>query len=318
MNKKAFFFIDDVIWIFRDLTRQRPASLFDNPFLKVLKIAHERYGMRVQLHVFYRTDFYYGNDEFTLAEMTDAYKEEWEEASDWIKIGFHSKQEFPDYPFVNATYEDVAAIWTDIRQEIIRFAGEKTVAHSTVAHWGTLSKAAVRALRDGGFRLLSTNTGERWMYNGDPASLPYGHAGRLLQNRQPETMVYSRGTRDTAINNSLCGYNYHTPEQHASIRDNLQTIYDAEMDVHFKKLGDGPCLNLYALNELEEHFAPLLGNEYVGYAVHEQYFYKDYYAYQPEYPAKILKAAEILSKAGYTYFFAEEMVDECETEGSVK
>ena len=53
MNKKAFFFIDDVIWIFRDLTRQQPASLFDNPFLKALKTAHDRYGLKVQLHVFY-------------------------------------------------------------------------------------------------------------------------------------------------------------------------------------------------------------------------------------------------------------------------
>ena len=72
MQKKAFFFIDDVIWVFRDLTRERPASLFDNPFMKCLKEAHDRYGMKVQLHAFYRTDFFYGNDEFTLAEMTDA------------------------------------------------------------------------------------------------------------------------------------------------------------------------------------------------------------------------------------------------------
>ena len=64
--KKAYFFIDDVIWLFRDLTRQRPASMFDNFFLKELKKAHDLYGAKFQLNVFYRTDFYYGNDEFTL------------------------------------------------------------------------------------------------------------------------------------------------------------------------------------------------------------------------------------------------------------
>ena len=30
--KKAHFLIDDVIWVLRDITRQRPNSLFDNPF----------------------------------------------------------------------------------------------------------------------------------------------------------------------------------------------------------------------------------------------------------------------------------------------
>ena len=35
--KRAYFYIDDVIWLFRDLTRQRPASLFDNFMLKQLK-----------------------------------------------------------------------------------------------------------------------------------------------------------------------------------------------------------------------------------------------------------------------------------------
>lgn len=311
-NKKTFFFIDDVIWVFRDLTRKRPASLFDNPYMKVLKEAHDRYGMKVQLHAFYRTDFYYGNDEFTLADMTDAYKAEWEEASDWIKIGFHSKQEFPDYPFVNATYEDAAGVWGDMKREIIRFAGEKSVAWSTCAHWGALSKAAVRALHDGGIRLISPSVSESpcWEYNGDPASLPYGHAGRLLQNRQPETKVFSRGTRNKAIDNSLCGYNYLAPEVHRAIKNTLETVYDGEMDVYYKKLSVAPCLNLYELAELEQEFGPHLDKEFIGYAVHEQYFYEDYFAYQPEYAAKILKAAEILSKAGYTYFFAEEMIEE--------
>ena len=51
-GKKAFFYIDDVVWVFRDLTRQCPKSLFDNAFLGVLKEAHERYGMKIQLNCF--------------------------------------------------------------------------------------------------------------------------------------------------------------------------------------------------------------------------------------------------------------------------
>jgi len=126
LEKKAFFFIDDVIWTLRDLTRNKPASLFDNPFLKVLKTAHDLYGLKVQLNVFYRTDFYYGDDEFTLADVTDAYRAEWEAASDWLKLAFHAKQEFPDYPFVNADYDTVKHVFDVTQKEVFRFAGEKS------------------------------------------------------------------------------------------------------------------------------------------------------------------------------------------------
>ena len=71
MNKKFHFFIDDVIWSLRDLTRIKPQSMFDIPFFKVLKNAHDRYGMKVQLNLFYRTSAYYGNDDFCLADVTD-------------------------------------------------------------------------------------------------------------------------------------------------------------------------------------------------------------------------------------------------------
>ena len=37
--KKAYFYIDDVIWSLRDLTQKRPKSLFDNPFFGMLKKA---------------------------------------------------------------------------------------------------------------------------------------------------------------------------------------------------------------------------------------------------------------------------------------
>ena len=68
MEKIAYFFIDDVIWVFRDIARQKPKSVFDNAFMKMLKKAHDDNGLAVQLNIFYRTDFFYGTDEFTLAD----------------------------------------------------------------------------------------------------------------------------------------------------------------------------------------------------------------------------------------------------------
>ena len=52
MNKKAYFYIDDTIWVLRDLTRTKPKSLFDAPLFKVLKKAHDEYGLKTQLNLF--------------------------------------------------------------------------------------------------------------------------------------------------------------------------------------------------------------------------------------------------------------------------
>ena len=67
MEKLSYFFIDDVIWVFRDIARQKPNSIFDNDYMKMLKRAHDDNGHTVQLHLFYRTAFFYGDDEFTLS-----------------------------------------------------------------------------------------------------------------------------------------------------------------------------------------------------------------------------------------------------------
>ena len=305
--KKAYFFIDDVIWVLRDLARQKPASLFDNPFMKMLKTAHDKYGMKVQLNLFYRTDSFYGYDMFSLADVTDAYKSEFEANSDWLKLAFHALEEFPDYPHVNASYEDTKWLFENIKKEVIRFAGEKSFAYSVCPHWLPMSKAAVKALKDCGVKLLDATRGDPEEYNGDPFSLPSGHAARLLQNRQPETKVFSRGGRDVAIDNSVCGYNHLTMTQYNETFDTLKTIYDEEIGIPFKTYCS-TCLNTTPFNELDEEFAPLIDREYVGICDHEQYFYADYLAYQPDYGDKIMKMCEILTSNGFEFICGEDII----------
>lgn len=307
MNKKAFLYIDDIIWTFRDLTRQRPKSMFDLPFLAMLKEAHEKYGMKVQLNVFYRMDAYYGNDEFTLKEVTDAYKNEWESASDWLKLGFHSKQEFPDYPYVNADYEQVKSDLDTIKGEIIRFAGEKSFATAVVPHWMPISKDGCRALRDGGIKLICVSTGETRPFNGDPASLPYGHYARLIFNRKPETVVYYRNTLDKAINNSLCAYN-HVPDIGNTLRT-TDVIKNEELGIYFKKFCNGPVLNLSKKENLIEELQPALSGEYMCAATHEQYFYPEYFSYQPDYADKLYMYCEQAQKNGFEFIHVQELVD---------
>ena len=309
MDKKVFFFIDDVIWVFRDLTRQKPKNLFDNPFLALLKEAHDKYGLKVQLNLFYQTDLYYGNDIFTLSEMTDAYKEEWDASSDWLKFGFHARQEFPDYPYINADYDHVYGDYKMIENEVIRFAGKNIMAKATTPHWRPISKDACLALRDCGIELLSATYGKKIPYDGDASSLPYGHAQRLLCNRKEETAIFVRNTNDTAIAKSLCGYNHITEEQLRKTVKNFDCVTDEETGLKFKSLGSDAngCLNLINKAEVLEWF-PKVSDTFYVYGTHEQYFYPDYFAYQEEYPEKLLLSAKLLSENGYEFIFSQDII----------
>ena len=306
MSKKAYFYIDDTIWVLREMTRTNPESMFDVPLFKVLKNAHDKYGTKVQLNLFYRTDSFYGNDEFTLSDVTDKYKSEWEKNSDWLKLAFHAKEEFPDYPHVNARYSDVYDLFKKIESEVFRFAGEKSFTYATCPHWLPVSEAGVRALYDCGVRLMDVTEGDVEEYNGNPDSLPYGHSARLLNNRQSETRVFTRGGRDVAIARSVCAYNHFTPEEN-TVKKTLGTIRDDATKMLFKQYCT-TCINLFGYDELEEEFANHIGNDYIGICDHEQYFYEDYFAYQPDYADKIYKMSEILTRNGYEFIFAEDLI----------
>ena len=310
MSKQYYFsFIDDVIWVFRDLTRQRPSSLFDNPFFKILKNSHEKYGLKTQLNLFYRTDYYYGMDEFNLSEMTDAYKEEFIAASDWLKLSFHSMQEFPDYPHVNSTYEDIYKLFNMIKNEIFRFAGEKSFGYGIIPHWLPVSREGCRALYDSGAKIVGVTVGKTMEYNGDPSTLPYGHAARLLQNRKPETKLFTRDTRDVAIESSICAYN-HFDALHLEQNDKvLGYVTDKELGIKFKKLDDNFDLNLFTNEELKEELKRRSGDELMCIGNHEQYFFKDYFAYQSEYEEKIYTMARTLQEAGRQCIFIEELIE---------
>jgi len=310
MEKVTLFFIDDVIWCLRDLTRNHPKSMFDVPFFKILKTANEKYGLKVQLNLFYRTDFFYGDDEFTLANVTADYKKEWEENSDWLKLAFHAKQEFPDYPYVNATYETVKNNFDAIKKEVCRFAGEKTFSYKVGCnHWLPMSKAGCRALVDSGMKVLSSSYGDKRPYNGDPSSLPYGHALRLLQNKQPETATFDRKSHNKAISRSVCGYNHISEEILEKTLHNKSYYVDPETGLGFKKLCTGICLNLLTKEQIVSELDALCDKEYIGVATHEQYFYEDYLAYQPDYAEKLYTYGDWVVKNGFTFINNEDLAD---------
>ena len=307
MKKLSCFYIDDVIWCLRDVAREKPKSVFDNAFFAILKRAHDDSGMKVQLNLFYRTDFFYGSDEFTLSDMPDCYKSEFEAASDWLRFTFHAKQEFPDYPYVNAKYEDVKKDCEKILCEIRRFAGEKSISHVCCPHWLPISREGCRALADSGIKRVSVSSGDTEEYTGDESVLPYGHAARLLQNRQPETRLFTRKTKNASIRASICGYNHVSSEVMATLLRKNHSILDEKTGIRFCAMGGCACLNLENLQTLGDVIKSVSDSEYIGIFNHEQYFYPDYYAYQPDYADKVYLAARLVSEAGYTFVNADEL-----------
>ncbi len=306
--KKAFFFTDDVIWCLRDVAREKPASLFDNEYFKMLKKCHDEWGLKVQMNLFYRTDFYYGDEEFTLAQMPDTYKAEFEANSDWLKLAFHSKQEFPDYPYVNARYEDVIRDYEQLMGEVKRFAGEKVISNALTPHWLPVSKEGCKAFYDCGIRFITVSEGDTTEYTGDESILPYGHAARLLNNRQPETRLYTRGLKDERIKASICAYNHVTQEENDALVNRNLSILDEETGLRFKAIGSPPVLNLDTVEEVYEDIISLDkgGCEFLVMATHEQYFYPDYFAYQPDTREKHYMMAKTIHDLGYTFVTAEE------------
>ncbi len=302
--KKAYFYIDDTIWVLRDITRQKPETLFENPFMNMLKTAHDKYGLKVQLNLFYRTDCFYGYDEFSLADVTDAYKNEFIANSDWIKFAFHAMQEFPDYPHVNATYDDTKRLFKMIEKEVFRFAGKDSFAYAVCPHWIPVSKEGVRALRDCGVKLLDCSAGDGREYDPQNDNLPYGHSFRLLNNRQPEAKVF---TYPGASKDNICCYNVLPSRIDNSIHKTLKTYHNEEFDIEFKKFSC-ICLNTVKYDDLEQRLSKLTGDEYIGVIDHEQYFYPDYFAYQPDYKDKIFKTAKTLYDNGYEFIVGEDIL----------
>ena len=305
-GQKAAMYIDDVIWIFRDLTRQRPKSMFGHPLLGALREAHERYGLKVQLNCFYRTDFFYGMDEFSLDDMTDAYKDEWQTSKDWLRLGFHSYQEFPDYPFINSSYDDVAKAFDRVFGAVRRFAGEGVFTYALVGHWLPISKEGCRALKDRGVRLVACTDGARYAYTGDRGSLPYGHAFRVECNRRPEAALYRRTAYDAALLSSACSYNHLVPEQAEKTWGTFAHVFDRDVGIGFKRFRSGPMLNLCTPERVREEMVAAARYELLAFADHEQYFYREYYAYQPDYVEKVLLAARLACEAGREFVFIED------------
>ena len=263
---------DDNILFLQDLTEhpERYPSLFDHPYLAVYKKAHDLYGAKVHLNLFYALDetarsyFTDRPRNFNLSMMTDAYREEFRANAHWLKLAFHSRAEFPPSPYRG---EDAARITEDciaVCREIIRFAGEECISNSTTAHYGSANLQAVRCLRALGFRSLT------------------GYF-TLGPDGNPSVSYYA----DRELTKHIDGRDFWV---------------DTAEDMIFGRIDK--VLNLTSLEQVQKDVQAVIDHPhrggFVSVMIHEQYFYPDYRRHLPDFEQRVLSACRILTEAGYT------------------
>lgn len=144
--------IDDVIRCFQNIYEHQNeyTSIFDDPFLKIYKELHDKYGTYVHMHIYYETD----DKKFNLSMFPDKYKDEFRANGEWLKFTFHSRADHPDSPYKFASYELVMKEGRDVEREILRFAGKEVTSNVTSQHWADSNLWATRAFRNLGFRCI--------------------------------------------------------------------------------------------------------------------------------------------------------------------
>lgn len=99
---------------------------------------------------------------------------------------------------------------------------------------------------------------------------------------------------------------YHlTPEQGALLRKN-DRLYDDQTELWF--LHNHMIIDRVPLDEIANRLGMLLEKPMVQLMTHEQYFYEDFQLHQPDFAQKLALCWEMLSAAGYTAVFAEDLL----------
>ena len=139
--KSFCFTVDDNIRFFKEITENNFKSLFEHPYLNMYKCLHEKFNLKVQLNLFYRTN------DFDLSSFSDRFYAEWQKNSHWLKLSFHSDSEKSN-PYINSGYDEVFSDCKKTHAEIMRFASEKALAKTTTIHCCRTTKDGLNALKN--------------------------------------------------------------------------------------------------------------------------------------------------------------------------
>jgi hypothetical protein len=274
-----------VFWLKNYVNKYR-FSLDDNIlFLKDISNNADRYksifenpylGFLKHLHDTYNTkihlNIFYETDSFNLSQMTDKFKNEWKINSGWLGLSFHALGNTPDKPYINADYNQVKKECALVDEQIRRFAGEEVMGPETTLHWGEATVEGCRALRDSGYTVLAG------YFNVD-------------DNQSPVSYYLNEEQRRHIKNRFIW-------------RDNSEKIIFARIAIVINNVKLEQIVPY--LNNVKKTFNP----RYLDLMIHEQYYYPDYVAYQPDWKEKVMTAVKWAVDNGYNPGFLKESVFE--------
>ena len=289
-DKKSFkrynCYIDDHIFVFTDLAKERPKSAFDHFYLKGLKEIHDKFGMRYTLNCFYHN----AHEEFLLKDMPDIWKSEFIDNSDWLKFSFHSYSEFPDRPYAEASAEEIGHDWDLVQNEIYRFAGEESYIAPCVIHWANIHPSAAQEFIRRGGKCYCTGT-MRLRVMGGPSLADRQKGGNMTKIQERSCSGADRSTETLGLD-----LHYGFAEERSYIA-NHRTYYDPLLKIIFSG-GSGCCCNLVPLNEIQGRLENVLKTaekyhcETFGAGSHEQYTFPYYPNYLPDHLQRIEAVAK--------------------------
>jgi len=274
-----------IYWV-KNYANNYRLSLDDNIwFLKDIYTNADKYkslfentylGFLKQVHDTYGTkihlNLFYQTDGFNLSQMPAKFKNEWKANAEWLRLSFHALEEFPDRPYATAGYDQVKKDCEMVMEQISRFAGKEVIGPVTTLHWGEATVEGCRALKDCGYKVL---VGEFNVYDPETAVSYY-------LNDEQRRHVWDRFVW----------------------RDNKEGIISTRIAVVINKVKLEQLVP--DLNNLKKNSNP----RYIELLIHEQYFYPDYFAYQPDFREKVMTSVRWAVDNGYKTGFLQESVFE--------
>ncbi len=276
-DKQSFrrynFYVDDTVFFLTDLAKERPARLMDHFYLAFLQKMHKTYGTKFTLNLFYKNVHH----PFELKDMPDCYQSQWADCSDWLKLAFHAHAEMPPYDYAHQP-QKLMKDYDQLRNEVVRFAGENTFTPTEAVHWCTFPTADYRHMRDRGVKILSG-----WFLDcptlfGEEQPM---HFSTLCYNLDLETCLYLK---------------------------NHSVIYNPDFDLFFNR--HNLCINLTPADQITARIDQICSNpiynETVELQTHEQYSFPYYFNYIPDHEARMERALRRITELGYKPVFFQD------------
>ena len=257
------FSTDDNIWFLRDIARH--ADTYHSIFDNPY-LAFWR-AMHEKYGTKIHFNIYYQTQGFNLSQMPDKFRPEWQANASWIHLGMHARGNDPDRPYLHASGQQVRADYRLIDHEIERFAGKSLTCSEMTVHWGEIPREGIQALREEGVKTQVAY----FIANPDGLALASLYVP-LDQWRY------------------LSGHDYWK---------------DRQLDVILVR--HDMVINMFALPDIIPNLERLAADphqsEVIELMIHEQYFYPDYVAYEPDYRQRVETAIRWVTEKGYKPVF---------------